>query len=77
MPTSSTNNQVQIQDVELSHLKIYTICEMLELVKGRPLQIQNYKIPMTSTVTGVQWGFNINRVAEARGLKADHSQTLD
>lgn len=39
MPTSSTNKQAQVQDIELSYLKIYTICEMLDRAceRGSPV----------------------------------------
>ena len=42
--SSSDTSQAQIQVFELAHPNIYPIYELLELMKGPILQIQNYRI---------------------------------
>lgn len=45
--TSLHTSQTQIQKFELVHPNIYPFDELLELMKGLVLQIQNYWISMT------------------------------
>ena len=45
--TSSNTSQAQIWGFELAHSNIYSIYELLALVKGRVLQIQGCRISMT------------------------------
>jgi hypothetical protein len=44
---NSATTQAQIQDFEWSQPVIYSICELLECVKGLVLQNQSYKIFLT------------------------------
>lgn len=73
MLTNQTITQVHVPDFELSHLKIYTICEMLELMKGRVLLIQRCRISTTQGINKITRRspvrIQIDGTAEARGLK--------
>lgn len=50
MPSSSAIIQAEVLDFELSHLKIYTIGEMLEPMEGKVLLIQSFKILMAQGI---------------------------
>lgn len=53
--TSSATNQAQNQGLKLTH-KTYTICKLLEYIKGPTLLVQSCRSFTTQGINRITWG---------------------
>lgn len=67
--TNSATTQVQIWGFELTHANNYPIYELLENLKGQIMQELYDTGQQRDILEESMWGFSIESLAEARGLK--------